>query len=224
MTPASPARAGEGRWPMPGGWLERLGLPPDEIERRSRSAARTACGGRWAGADAELAAAVVYAAGDPGLAGELELGAEPARHGARALAAAAPVLVDVSMVEAGVRWPVSIRRAVAVQAAGAAELAQSSGTTRAAAGVLRCWAAFGAGGVVAVGNAPTALLAVLDLAATCGPPACVIATCPGLHVAAEAKAALGRSGLPHLLVRGTRGGSGLAAAALNVLLSSPGAP
>ena len=75
-------------------------------------------------------------------------------------------------------------------------------------------------GVAAIGNAPTALLAVLDLAGRCRPPACVIATCPGFSIAAEAKEALFSSGLPYVAIAGTRGGSGLAAAALNFLLGS----
>jgi len=56
------------RWPVEGGRLERLGLPPAEIEARSRRVARQLVGTRWqhsTGQDeAELAAALLYAAGD----------------------------------------------------------------------------------------------------------------------------------------------------------------
>jgi precorrin-8X/cobalt-precorrin-8 methylmutase len=108
--------------------------------------------------------------------------------------------------------------AVAVGLPRAEALAQRSGVTRAAAGIKTAWDDFGAGGIVAIGNAPTALLAVLDLAGRAAPPACVIATCPGFSIASEAKEALVSSGLPHAVVAGTRGGSGLAAAAVNFLV------
>lgn len=211
--PALPLNA----WPLPGGALERLGRTPDQIEAHSRAAARAVVGDRWDGDTADLVASLVYAAGDPGLMIWVRLGGDPVARARRALTRGAGILVDVSMVSAGIRLPPGRRMAVAVRAPGAKELAQRSGTTRAAAGIKRCWEV-GNGGVVAIGNAPTALLAALDLAATAGPPACVIATCPGFHIAAEAKVALVDSGLPHVVVTGSRGGSGLAAAAVNFLL------
>lgn len=202
-------------WPLQGGWLERLGQAPAEVEARSRSLALQAVDGRWQGADAELAAACVYASGDAGLASRLALGGNAGQAGVEALRRGAGVLVDVAMVGAGTRMPRP--PAVAVDAPGAAELAAKTSTTRAAAGVAICWETHGRGGLVAVGNAPSALLAVLDLAASRGAPACVIATCPGFTLAAEAKAALAASGLSFLAVLGSGGGSGLAAAALNSL-------
>ncbi len=205
-------------WPFPGGLLERLGQPPDQIEARSRAAARAVVGDRWQGDEAELVASIIYAAGDPELVAHVRLGRDPVGHARQALARGAGILVDVTMVSTGIRLPRGCRMAVAVRAPGADELARRSGTTRAAAGIKRCWEDFGRGGVVAIGNAPTALLAALDLAAAVGPPVCVIATCPGFHVAAEAKSALADSGLPHVAVTGSRGGSGLAAAAVNLLL------
>lgn len=210
---------GLSRWPLPGGFLERLGRGPEEVEAASRRAARELVLGRWQKEEAELAATLVYAAGDPGLIEHIRFGRDPLGEGRAALGRGAPVLVDVFMVAAGVRLPAGRRLGVAVELAGTDELA-CQGITRAAAGVRRGWDEFGAGGVVVVGNAPTALLAVLDLATCCRPPACVIATCPGLHVAAEAKEALVDSGLPHVVVMGTRGSSGLAVAALNHLLRS----
>ena len=75
------------------------------------------------------------------------------------------------------------------------------------------------GAVVAIGNAPTALLALLDLvAAGVARPAAVIGVPVGFVAAAESKEALLASDLPCVVVRGTRGGSPLAAAAVNLLL------
>jgi precorrin-8X/cobalt-precorrin-8 methylmutase len=203
------------QWPVPGGLLDRLGRPPEAIETRSRALAAEATA-RWQGPDAELAAACIYAAGDVGIADRLAIGGSPAEKGAAALRSGARVLVDIDMARAGATQ-VESEIGVAVGADGSRELAARAGTTRAAAGMYRAWDEFGRGGVVVVGNAPTALLAALDLAAARGRPACVIATCPGFTLAEEAKDALAASDLPHVALRGTRGGSGMAVAMLNAL-------
>ncbi len=191
--------------------MARLGSEPDVIEARSRAIARELAAARWTGIEAELAAAVVYASGDPALLESISIRGPVQIRPER-------VLADVGMVRAGLRG--TFAGAVAAEAAGAEELAHRSGTTRSAAGVSLLWEEFGRDRLVLVGNAPTALLAALDLAST-SPPAFVIATCPGFTLAEVAKAALVESGLPHLAVLGTRGGSGLAAAAANVLLRQP---
>lgn len=209
------------RWPVTGGYLERLGLPPEEIEARSRQVARGLVGTRWREEEADLAAALLYAAGDPGLINDLRFGGDPAGSARAALANGAALLVDVTMVGSGIRLPAGRRMAVAIRLPGADDMARRASITRAAAGMKRGWDDYGAGGLVVIGNAPTALLAVLDLAAICTPPACVVATCPGFHIATEAKEALLSSGIPHVVVAGSRGGSGLAAAAANHLLGSP---
>jgi precorrin-8X/cobalt-precorrin-8 methylmutase len=203
------------QWPVPGGLLERLGRRPDEIEARSRSLAAEATA-RWPGPDAELAAACIYAAGDIGIADRLSIGGNPAEKGAAALGSGARVLVDVGMARAGATR-VETEIGVAVGTDGSRELAARAGTTRAAAGMCLAWDHFGRDGVVVVGNAPTALLAALDLAVARGRPACVIATCPGFTLAEEAKNELAASDLPHVALRGTRGGSGMAVAMLNAL-------
>lgn len=208
------------RWPVPGGLLDRLGRPPEEIEARSRQVARELVGERWHGDEAELAASLLYASGDPELARDLRFGGDPIRSAHSALKNGEALLVDVTMVGAGIRLPAGRRMAVAIRLPGADEMARRSGVTRAAAGIKKGWDDFGGGGVVAIGNAPTALLAVLDLAMNCRPPACVIATCPGFSIASGAKDALFSSGLPFVAVAGTCGGSGLAAAAVNFLLGS----
>lgn len=199
-------------WPVPGGWLERLGAGPAVIEARSRGIAADLAAARWSGVESQLAAAVVYAGGDPGLLESISIGGQVPTGAER-------VLADVGMIRAGLRGAAAV--AVAVEAAGAAELAHQTGTTRSAAGMRLLWDEFGRDGLVVIGNAPTALLATLDLASK-APPAFVIATCPGFTLAETAKSALAESGLSHLVVRGTRGGSGLAAAAANVLLRQPG--
>jgi precorrin-8X/cobalt-precorrin-8 methylmutase len=204
-------------WPVPGGYLERLGAGPEEIETRSRKLARQLVRDRWPAPEAGLAASIIYAAGDPSLVEQLAISDDAVEQARRALDQGSSILVDVTMVAAGLRLPADQRLSAAIEAPGAPALAGKTGTTRAAAGLSLRWPDFGAGGLIAIGNSPTALLGALDLAVS-APPAGIIATCPGFHIAAEAKAALTKSGLPHVVITGSRGGSTLATAALNHLL------
>ena len=79
-----------------------------------------------------------------------------------------------------------------------------------------------AGSVVVIGNAPTALFRLLEILQQPGvkPPAAVIGIPVGFVGAAESKEALADfTGLPSVIVRGRRGGSAMAAAALNAVAS-----
>jgi precorrin-8X/cobalt-precorrin-8 methylmutase len=103
------------------------------------------------------------------------------------------------------------------------ELAAQLGTTRSAAAV-ELWRDHLDGAVVAVGNAPTALFRLLELVAAGAPaPAAVIGVPVGYVGAAESKAALaaGPGDIPYLIVRGRRGGSAIASAAVNALAGDP---
>ena len=118
-----------------------------------------------------------------------------------ALQAGAPILCDTNMV--------------------ASALAAEIGNTRTAAAV-ELWRPHLEGAVVAIGNAPTALFHLLDMVASGGPrPAAVIGVPVGFVGAAESKQALTADpgGLEHLVVRGRRGGSAIAVAAVNALAS-----
>ena len=100
-------------------------------------------------------------------------------------------------------------------------MAAELGTTRTAA-ALELWHTQLEGSVVAVGNAPTALFRLLELIEQGAPrPAAVIGVPVGFIGAAESKAALAEhpSRLEFLVVHGRRGGSAIAAAAVNALAS-----
>ena len=76
------------------------------------------------------------------------------------------------------------------------------------------------GAVVAIGNAPTALFRLLEVIAAGAPrPAAIIGIPVGFVGAAELKEALIESGFPAIIVRGRKGGSAMAAAAVNALAS-----
>jgi precorrin-8X/cobalt-precorrin-8 methylmutase len=170
-----------------------------------------------------IALRLIHSCGMPDILADLAWSEDAGGAGRRALAAGAPILVDARMVEAGIRRdrlpaanPIVCTLAVAEVVARATAL----GTTRSAAAV-DLWRERLAGAVVAIGNAPTALFRLLELLAEGAPaPALVLAFPVGFVGAAEAKEALiaHRPALEHVTLRGRRGGSGLAAAALNALI------
>ena len=166
---------------------------------------------------------LVHASGMPDIAPELVWRGEPALAGRAALARGASVLVDAAMAGAGViqdRLPAGSAVRLTLRDQRTAGLAAALGTTRSAAAV-ELWRPFLAGAVVAIGNAPTALFHLLErLRAWPERPAVILAFPVGFVGAAESKEALIGSGLeiPWLTLRGRRGGSAMAAAAVNALL------
>lgn len=136
----------------------------------------------------------------------------------------APVLCDSSMVAAGItaaRLPARNEVVALVSDPRAAELAARLDTTRSAAGV-QLWADRLAGAVVAVGNAPTALFRLLELIDEgAAPPAALLGGPVGFVGSAQSKQELIERprGMSYLVVRGRRGGSAIAAAAVNAIAS-----
>jgi precorrin-8X/cobalt-precorrin-8 methylmutase len=141
-----------------------------------------------------------------------------------ALRAGAPVLCDTSMVASGVtrsRLPADNEVVCTLSDPSVRGLADELGTTRTAA-ALELWRDRLPGAVVVVGNAPTALFRLLELVEEgVAPPAAVIGVPVGFIGAAESKVALAEhpAGLEHVVVHGRRGGSAIAAAAVNALAS-----
>lgn len=165
---------------------------------------------------------LVHAAGDPAIAGDLVWSEGAAAKGHDALAAGAPILVDAAMVAAGITARLLPRRnrvRCFLDDRRVPALAKRLDTTRSAAAV-ELWRPDLAGAVIAIGNAPTALFRLLELLAAGAPkPALVLGFPVGFVGAAEAKAALAenRLDLPFIALKGRRGGSALAAAAVNAL-------
>ncbi len=129
------------------------------------------------------------------------------QRGLDALRAGAPVVADVHMVAAGITTRDVVCRVTDVRA--------RDGLTRSAVGVQAAYDEVGPGAVWVVGNAPTALFALLELDAD---PALVVGLPVGFVGAAESKAALRASGLPQVSNVSDKGGSAVAAGALNALL------
>lgn len=143
---------------------------------------------------------------------------------AAALAAGAPVLCDSSMVAAGItrsRLPADNEVISLVADPRAPEVAARLGSTRSAAGV-DIWADRLGGAVLAIGNAPTALFRLLELLDEGAPvPAAVLGGPVGFVGSAQSKDELiaRPRGMSYLVVTGRRGGSAMAAAAVNAIAS-----
>jgi precorrin-8X/cobalt-precorrin-8 methylmutase len=156
---------------------------------------------------------VVHASADLEYADTLLADEAALRSGREALLAGAPVVCDTRMVAGGIT-----RREATVPLLDprAAQLAASDGITRTAAAMRLAVEETGAGAVWVVGNAPTALFELLERPPR--DPALIVGLPVGFVGAAEAKAALAASGLPCVANRGEKGGSAVAAAAVNALL------
>ena len=195
---------------------------PAEIYRRSVAAIR-----REVDLDAvpedlrPVALRLVHASGMPDIVMELVASPGAATRGATALKAGAPVLVDVEMVSQGIvrtQLPANNRLLCALNGGRVPELAHELATTRSAAAV-ELWRPYLEGAVVAIGNAPTALFHLLERLDEGWPtPALVLGFPVGFVGAAESKDALAaRDDVPFITVKGRRGGSAMAAAAVNAL-------
>lgn len=137
-----------------------------------------------------------------------------------ALRAGAPILCDAHMVASGItraRLPADNEILCTLRDPRVAALAAAMGNTRSAAAV-DLWVDRLDGAVVAIGNAPTALFRLLELIADGAPrPAAVLGLPVGFVGAAESKDALAAGDLEYLVVRGRRGGSAMAVAAVNAI-------
>jgi precorrin-8X/cobalt-precorrin-8 methylmutase len=196
---------------------------PAAIYRRSFEIIRAEAD--LSGLPADLAAVavrLVHACGMPDIVAGLAWSGDAAGAGRRALAAGRPVLVDARMVAEGViaaRLPAGNAVVCTLGEPAVPALAARLQTTRSAA-AIDLWRLRLDGAVVAIGNAPTALFRLLELLQEGAPrPAVILAFPVGFVGAAESKEALIAAGLdvPYLTLRGRRGGSALAAAAVNAL-------
>lgn len=206
-----------------GGLVERFVLPPEEIEARSLAVAESATRERFQDAwERFVAARVVYAAGDTSLVDRLIFSAGAVIAGVEALQQGATVVADVQMVVAGLDRRRLAALGCPLQCAiddpSVAERARAADLPRAVE-AMRTLAPRLQGAVVVIGNAPTALLSLLDLSDTFAiRPRLIVAMPAGFVAASEAKEELSRRSMPHISIAGTRGGSPLAAAAVNALL------
>jgi precorrin-8X/cobalt-precorrin-8 methylmutase len=177
----------------------------------------------FSGRAEKVAVRIIHASGIVEIARDIEQSPGFADVAADALRGGAPILCDTQMVAYGVtrrRLPATNDVICTLSDSTVSELAASLGTTRSAA-ALELWRPRLEGAVIAIGNAPTALFHLLDMLERGAPrPAAIIGVPVGFVGAAESKDALAaHGGIPYLIVRGRKGGSAIAAAAVNALAS-----
>lgn len=176
---------------------------------------------RFSGAAERVVVRMIHACGMTDLPGDVEMSVDFADAARTALKSGAPILCDAKMVANGVtraRLPAGNEVICTLDDAQVPALAASMGTTRSAA-AMELWKPRLAGSIVVIGNAPTSLYRLLEMLDAGAPkPAAVIGIPVGFVGAAESKAALAKDGrVPFLVVHGRRGGSAMAAAAVNAL-------
>ena len=170
-----------------------------------------------------LAYRLVHACGMPDIVGDLRWHGAPVDAAAGALRAGAGVLVDCEMVADGIvrrRLPAANMVRCCLNDPRARAIQQRDRITRSAAAV-ELWREQLHGSVIAIGNAPTALYRLLETLTDTPElrPAAILAFPVGFVGAAESKRALVEAGLevPFVTLLGRRGGSAMAAAAVNAL-------
>lgn len=169
----------------------------------------------------DIAIRLVHACGMPDIVDDLVFTNSAVVAGRAALKAGAPIFIDATMVGAGIikRHLTENEILCSLNQDGVAEDAKAWSTTRSAAAVDR-WHSNLDGAVVAIGNAPTALFRLLELIAAGAPkPAVVLGFPVGFVGAAESKEALAENkfDLEFITLKGRRGGSAMASAAVNAL-------
>jgi precorrin-8X/cobalt-precorrin-8 methylmutase len=176
---------------------------------------------------ARVAVRLVHACGMTDLVADLAATPNLVEASRAALDRGAPILCDAAMVASGImrrHLPAGVEIIAAIDLPGVRERAAEIGNTRSAAAMELLGERI-EGALVAIGNAPTALFRLLEMIELDGiRPAAILGFPVGFVGAAESKEALIAAdlGIPYLTLRGRRGGSALAAAAVNALILPEG--
>ncbi|HEY8013563.1 MAG TPA: precorrin-8X methylmutase [Dongiaceae bacterium] len=176
---------------------------------------------------AGMAVRLIHACGMTDILGDLVFSPDIVQAGRAALAGGAPLLCDTAMTAGGIirrHLPAANEVLAGTENPETVEAARRIGNTRSAAAV-DLWGERLDGAVVVIGNAPTALFRLIERIDLDGyRPAAVLGFPVGFVGAAESKALLIDAGLgiPYVTLQGRRGGSALAAAAVNALLIGDG--
>ncbi len=194
-----------------------------EIYRQSFATIRAEADLSAIPADLEkLAVRLIHACGMVDVVQDLRFSPGAGAAGRAALANGAPILCDARMVAEGItraRLPANNPVICTLHNTDVPQLARELGNTRSAV-ALEHWREHLEGSVVVIGNAPTALFYLLEMLDAGAPrPALILGMPVGFIGAAESKDMLAADsrGVPYVIVRGRRGGSAMAAAAVNAL-------
>jgi precorrin-8X/cobalt-precorrin-8 methylmutase len=171
----------------------------------------------------KVAVRIIHACGMTDIVSDIVMSPTFATSARAALQRGAPILCDAKMVAHGItrsRLPKGNDVICTLDDPAVAGLAAEVGNTRSAT-ALEFWRPHLEGAIVAIGNAPTSLFRLLEMLDEGAPvPAAIIGVPVGFVGAAESKEALClQARVPFLVVRGRRGGSAMAVAAINALAS-----
>lgn len=198
-------------------------LRPEEIYRRSFARIEKEFGD-YKTSDAEMLirTRIAHTAADVSFAKTFVFHPKAIEAGTLALKLGANIVTDVSMVESGIRTRLpeayTGRLTCFLYNEGIAEEAKRTGSTKSAVALAKARADF-TGGIVAIGNAPTALFELIDLIEEGkAAPALIVGVPVGFVGAAESKEELVKQDIPFITNSDRRGGSPLAAAIVNGLL------
>ena len=185
------------------------------ISARSRSLARKVLGD--GGYEDRIRQRCSIAVGDFSMAELIRFRHDPVNSGLKALAGKAPVIVDIRMVQVGIQKAGHESPVLCALDYGS-DIAKDRDITRTSAGMIALADRID-GSIVVIGNAPSALLAVCGMIREGMTPALVIGSAVGFVNAAESKEELVALDVPSISVEGTRGGTPVAVAALNEIIT-----
>ena len=204
--------------------VQKYALLPEEIDRESLKLVQASLPKSLTLKPREhyVLCRIVRAEGDPNIANAVRLSPGSVEKGLEAIKSGAEIITDVRMVEMGISKALlrscQVSTRCLIDTPEVATRAKREGTTRSV-GAIRELASYLNGAVVAVGNAPTALLALLDLVDEEDiAPALIIGMPVGFVACAESKDELAKRPLSYITILGRRGGSSAAAATVNALL------
>jgi precorrin-8X/cobalt-precorrin-8 methylmutase len=172
-----------------------------------------------------IAVRVIHACGMPEIVSELVITDDFVSAAVEALTHKRPILVDVEMVRHGIiarQLPTGVEIICTLNDPRAREIGLEKSITRTAAST-ELWKDQLAGAIVVIGNAPTALFALLEMIdAGAAKPACIVGMPVGFVGAAESKAELiaNSRGVPFATIKGRKGGSAMASSVVNALTSN----
>lgn len=165
---------------------------------------------------------IVHTTGDPDIASLIKIHPEAVEAGLNAMRAGRPIFTDVQMLRSGISTvkfeQFGIETFCLIKDPAVVEEAQRTGKTRAMVAMSMAAPRL-EGGIIAIGNAPTALFELCSMIEKGQlKPALVVGTPVGFVGAKESKEVLLDTPVPYITITGTRGGSTIAVAALNALL------
>lgn len=192
---------------------------PAAIYRRSFEIIRAEADFSALPADAEpVATRIIHACGMPDIVSDLRISPDFVAAAQAALANGKPVFVDAEMVRHGI-IDKQLDVICTLNDPQARDIGLATGNTRSAAAV-ELWRDRLAGSIAVIGNAPTALFALLEMIDQGAPkPAAIVGFPVGFVGAAESKDELHANprGIPYATLLGRRGGSAMAASVVNAL-------